>query len=54
MDGTLEARAWRLGAVAAVIGIVAFAIYELAMPVIGLGLLYVIKLHLDCLTTGCS
>jgi|HubBroStandDraft_4_1064222.scaffolds.fasta_scaffold60150_3 hypothetical protein len=44
----------KLAFTVATAGIVAIAIYELAPAVIGLGLLYVIKLHLDCLTTGCS
>jgi hypothetical protein len=44
----------KIAIVAAVTGIVAFAIYERGVAVIGLGLLYVIKLHLDCLTTGCT
>jgi hypothetical protein len=44
----------KLAFTVAAAGIVAIAIYEFAMPIIGLGLLYVIKLHIDCLTMGCS
>lgn len=31
-----------------------FLVYELARPVLSLALLYAIKFHVDCLTTGCT